>query len=311
MYVRRRQRDTYKTCKTFFSNAIQIINKYTDLQILAFRFYRGDYYIAIEEEENEKGEKQPKWEQCGMATPLSEEEELKSSVFSEYYTVVYDEFISKDANKYLGTRDNPDAEWNALTSLYQTIDRGVDTPFRNETRLILLGNKSTLYNPIMLSLGMCDYVTEGAHFVAPKNRPWVWEDVGGVEATGDFEDAYAYQIASEQVQRYAYHNEGADSKFFLRRPNVAQCKLNVKLRGVEYGIYMDVDLNFYIAKPKEGYYTVALDNASHDGNDLYLISAWRDSPQLMCVSRAYKEGRLFFDTGKTQAAFLKYLQFIP
>ena len=117
MYVRRRQRDTFKTCKTFFNNAVEIVNRYSDYHIYAFKYDSGFYYIATELDKDE----QPVYRQCGLATPLSEEEDLKSSVFSEYFTIIYDEFISKDRNKYLGTKATPEMEWESVVSLYQTV----------------------------------------------------------------------------------------------------------------------------------------------------------------------------------------------
>lgn len=307
MYVRRRQRDTYKTCKTFFDNAIQVVNRGTPFDILGFKFYRGQYYIATSKTED--GELD--YQVCGMACPLSEEEDLKSSVFSDYFTIIYDEFISKDPNRYLGTRDNPEFEWDAVMSLYQTVDRGVDRPFRNETRIFLLGNKSTIYNPICLSIGIADYVQSGAHFVSPKNKLWVWEDVDGVETTAKVQESFAYQMSSEGVKKYAYHNEGKDTTYFLRKPDVAKYHTSVKLKGNVYGIYSDDDYNFYIYKPKEGYHVISLDVESNDGNDLHLIQKWRESPTLTMVSNAYKRGKLFFGNGKIQSAFLKYLEFVP
>lgn len=307
MYVRRRQRDTYKTCKTFFDNAIQIVTRETPFKILGFKFYRGKYYIVLEK----TSDGELNWLECGMACPLSEEEDLKSSVFSDYFTIIYDEFISKDPNRYLGTRDNPEFEWDAVMSLYQTVDRGIDKPFRDETRIFLLGNKSTIYNPICLSIGIADYVQSGAHFVSPKNKLWVWEDVDRVETTSLIEESFAYKMSSEKVKKYAYHNEGSDTTHFIRKPDIAKYHTTVKLRGTLYGIYSDDDFNFYINKPKVGYHIISLDVESHDGTDLHLIQRWRESPTLTLVSNAYKKGKLYFGNGKIQASFLKYLDFIP
>ena len=312
MYVRRRQRDTYKTCKTFFENAVSIVNQYSGFKILAFKFYNGQYQIALEERTDEDGNKELSWEQCGMATPLSSEEELKSSVFSDYFTVIYDEFISKDPNKYLGTRDNPDFEWDSVVSLYQTIDRGVNQPFRNETAIFLLGNKSTIYNPICLSLGIADFVNDGAHFTAPKKKPWVWEDVDKVEAASVFEDSFAFQMSSDSVRRYAYENLGNDNDAFIRKPDSSTVYVaTIKFKGTSYGIKRDFDFNYYIVKPVEGYHIISLDVDSHDGNDLHMIRRWQDSPIMVTITQAYQTGRLYFDSGKHKVAILKYLQFMP
>lgn len=306
-YMRRRPLTLRQTCKTFFTNAVQIINMKTDFEIIGFRYNHGSYEIALKT--TPEGEKV--WEECGKAVALSEEENLKSNVFSDYFTIIYDEFISKDANKYLGTKSNPAAEWDSLVSLYQTVDRGIDAPFRNETRVFLLGNKSTIYNPICLSIGIADYVRDGAHYTAPKGKVWVWEDIDRVERTAEMEQSFAFQMSSEAVQDYAYHNKGTDPTHFIRKPQIARYLNTVRLHDVLYGIYLDDTGSFYIAKPKDGYPVISLDVDSHRLEDLFLIQKWRESPTLVTVSEAYKRGKLFFMDGKTQAAFLKYLEFMP
>ena len=311
MYVRRRQGVTRKTCKSFFANAVQIINNKTPFNILGFKFYNGKYFIAMDKipAEREGDEDELNWIECGMAAPLSQEEELKSGVYSDYFTIIYDEFISKDRNAYLGTKENPEFEWESLVSLYQTVDRGIEHPFRNEVRLILLGNKATVYNPVMLTLGIADYVVEGAKFTAPKSAIWVWEDVDRVEAIDEVEQSFAYQMSTESVRRYAYENKGNDRSDFIKKPDIATYMVTVKLKGIEYGIYRDVDFNFYIDKPKEGYAIISLDVDSHNGSDVYMIKRWHESPTLEAVSAAYQRGCVFFGNGKIQNAFLKYLEF--
>lgn len=306
MYVRRRQRDTYKTCKTFFNNAVAIINKYTPFNIKGFKYDGGFYYIATDLDADE----QPVWRVCGLAFPLSEEEDLKSSVFSDYFTVIYDEFISKDRNKYLGTKNTPEMEWESVVSLYQTIDRGVDRPFRNETRVFLLGNKATIYNPICISLGISDYVRKGQHFTAPKGKTWVWEDLDRVDATAQIEDSFAFQMSTDSVKDYAYRNLGKDSNEFIKKPNIARYVATVKLHGVLYGIYRDDDYYFYIHTPKPNYAVFALDVNSHTESDLQLIAKWRESPLMQMLSDAYKRGMLYFGNGKIQNAFLLYLEYL-
>ena len=309
MYIRRRQRDTYKTCKTFFTNAIAIINKYTPFKIYAFKFDRGFYWISTEMDTT-KEEEDPIYEKCGLAFPLSEEEDLKSSVFSDYFTIIYDEFISKDRNKYLGTKDTPEMEWDALCSLYQTVDRGIGQPFRNETRIFLLGNKATIYNPICISLNICDYVRKGQHFTAPKGEMWVWEDLDRVDATSEMENSFAFKMSSENTKNYAYKNLGKDTDNFIRKPGVAMYLTTLKLHGIEYGVYRDDEYLFYIDKPKPNYAVTALDVQSHNETTLQLINKWRESPLMCVLSNAYKRGMLYFGNGKIQNAFLLYLEYL-
>ena len=312
MYIRRRQRDTYKTCKTFFTNAVAIVNKYTPFKILGFKYDSGFYWISTETDvvDDKNGEPVLIWEKCGMAFPLSEEEDLKSSVFSDYFTVIYDEFISKDRNKYLGTKNTPEMEWESVCSLYQTIDRGVDNPFRNEVRIFLLGNKATIYNPICISLGISDYVHKGQHFTSPKGKQWVWEDLDRVEATSKIEESFAFQMSSENVKNYAYRNLGKDNNAFIKKPGIASYVATVKLHGELYGIYRDESYYFYIYTPKPNYAVFALDVGSHSENDLQLINKWRESPLMTMLSEAYKRGMLYFGSGKIQNAFLLYLEYL-
>lgn len=309
MYIRRRQRDTYKTCKTFFNNAIVIINKYTDFRIYGFKYEYGFYWISTEMDTT-KDEEEPIFEKCGMAFPLSEEEELKSSVFSDYFTIIYDEFISKDRTKYLGTKATPEMEWESLVSLYQTVDRGINQPFRNEVRIFLLGNKATIYNPICLSLGISDYVMKGQHFTAPKGKMWVWEDLDSVPATKNMEQSFAFQMSTENVKNYAYRNLGHDTNDFIKKPGIAVYITTVKLHGELYGIYRDDEYYFYIDKPKPNYAVTALDVQSHSENTLQLINKWRQSPLMCVLSNAYKRGMLYFGSGKIQNSFLLYLEYL-
>lgn len=309
MYIRRRQRDTYKTCKTFFNNAIAIVNKYTTFNIVDFKFDKGFYWISTELDTT-KEESEPIYEKCGMAFPLSEEEDLKSSVFSDYFTIIYDEFISKDRNKYLGTKATPEREWEAVVSLYQTVDRGVGKPFRNETRIFMLGNKATIYNPICISIGISDYVRKGQRFTAPKDKQWVWEDLDRVDATEKIEESFAFQMSTESVKDYAYRNLGKDTDDFIRKPKIANYIATVKLHNELYGIYRDSEYNFYIWNPKPNYAVIALDVGSHTESDLHLINKWRDSPLMLMMSDAYRRGMLYFGNGKIQNAFLLYLEYL-
>ena len=306
-YLRRRPMTLRQTCKTFFANAIQIINQHTEFKIKGFRFNRGEYEIAMEYD----ADNNPVWKPCGKAVALSEEENYKSNVFSEYCTIIYDEFISKDPTKYLGTKDNINAEWDALMSFYQTVDRGIDRPFRNETRIFLLGNKSTIYNPICLTIGLADYVRTGARFTAPKGKLWVWENVDSVERTAEIEQSFAYQMSTQSVQDYAYKNKGDDTDDFIKRPQIARYLNTVKLKGTCYGIYTDELGVYFIDKPKDGYAVVSLDLTSHDGNDLFMIQRWTESPTMVLLTSAYKRGKLYFGDGRTQNAFLKYFEFMP
>ena len=309
IYCRRDQDAVLLTCSKFFASAVSIINSFGDVHIEEFYYHAKHYYIRM------AGEEEP--HECGTIIPLSLENKYKSSNFSEYFNLVFDEFIEKDSTKYLGSIKTPDKEYKSVLSMYQTIDRGVGKTFRNETRFFFLGNTATVYNPMFLKMGISELVSQGSKFIAPKGKLWLLERVETVEALADIEESYAYQLADEEEQNYAYHNQGNDSDDFIGKLDKSVYLGTFALNGVKYGVRKSVtDYPFMMsigpADSKHNYTVISLDNGSHNGKvDLKLITNWRKSPLMMTVADAYQNGRLMFHDGRTKLEFLKYLQFIP
>lgn len=309
IYCRRDQDAVLLTCSKFFASAVSIINSHNDFKIAEFYYFAKYFYIRMEDDEEPR--------QCGTIIPLSLENKYKSSNFSEYFNLVFDEFIEKDATKYLGSAKTPDKEYKAVLSMYQTIDRGIGKAYRNETRFFFLGNTATIYNPMFLKMGISELVADGAKFIAPRGKLWLLERVETVKALEGIEQSFAYQLADEEEQAYAYRNTGADSSDFIGKPTTSQYLGTVILGGTKYGIRKSVsDYPFYMyigpADNKHNHRAISLDTGSHDGVvDLKLITAWRKNPLMVTVSDAFINGRLLFDNGRTKQTFLKYLQFMP
>lgn len=305
IYTRRTKDETLLTCKTFFGNAVAIINEKTPFNITAFEYDGGDYYIQLAD-----GAK----EQCGTIIPLSLEEKYKSGNYSEYHNLVYDEFISKSTSRYLGNANTPDAERIALNSLYKTIDRGIGKVFRNETRFFFLGNTATIYNPLFLTMGISDYIESDARFIAPKGKAWLLERVETVEALKDVETSFAYMLSDDAERDYAYHNKGQDENdCFIDKPDISFYVATLTLEKCDYGISRDSDYNYYIGQANHKITAVkrSLDIDGHTGVDLELITRWTQYPLLNILTDCYRHGRLFFNNGKTRAIWLKYLKFMP
>jgi len=309
IYCRRDQDAVLLTCSKFFASAVSIINAAGDFKIAEFYYFAKYFYIRMEGEEEAA--------QCGTIIPLSLENKYKSSNFSEYFNLVFDEFIEKDSTKYLGSAKTPDKEYKSVLSMYQTIDRGIGKAFRNETRFFFLGNTATIYNPMFLKMGISELVLDGSKFIAPKGKLWLLERVETVKALEGIEQSFAYQLADEEEQAYAYRNTGADSNDFIGKPTTSQYLGTVILSGTKYGIRKSVsDYPFYMyigpADIKHNHRAISLDTGSHDGIvDLKLITAWRKNPLMVTVADAFENGRLMFDNGRTKQTFLKYLQFMP
>lgn len=314
IYVRRTKDEVLLTAPTFFGNAIPIINKYTEYKIKSVEYKKQKYFIEFEPE-NEDDE--PVIEECGMVIPLSLEQKYKSANLSDYFNVIYDEFIAKNSSQYLGSSQTPDREYKAVLSLYQTIDRGIDRPYRNETKIFFLGNTATVYNPLFLSLGIADYVTNNpeAKMISPKNKLWLLERIETVEALKDIQDSYAYQLADEEERAYAYENKGSEASdtAFIKEPEIAVYDETFCLNNIDYGVCHDTAYNYYIGKPnyKATQKKYSLDVNSHTGIDLKLIHRMMQHPMTMFLHDAYINGRLYFNNARTKQEWLKYLQFIP
>lgn len=305
IYCRRTLDETRLTCAGFFGNAVRLINEKTDFNIENFRYYGGDYFITIQGEEERP---------CGCIVSLSQEQKYKSADFSEYCNLVFDEFICQDSTKYLGSKATPDKEYRAILSLYQTIDRGIDKPFRNETRFFFLGNTATIYNPLFLSLDISRYIEAPARYIAPKNKLWILERIESVPALEEAENSFAYLMADAEGRDYAFKNTGNDSTIYIEKLPQSRLYLCTLVRNKrKYGVWAAQDFSrFYIGEHKDiGREIISLDIQSHTSNDLTMITRWQDYPIINRLVDAFKQSKLYFTNGRAQAEFLTYFKLMP
>lgn len=316
IYCRRTKDEVQLTAPTFFGNAVAIINKCTPYKIHEVVYSKQKFWISMESDKIE-GDEEEGYEkhECGMIIPLSLEQKYKSSNLSDYFTIIYDEFIAKNSSQYLGTSQTPEREYKAMLSLYQTVDRGIDRPYRNETMVFFLGNTATVYNPLFLSVGVADYVRPESKFVAPKGKLWVLQQIETVEALESIQDSWAYQLADEEERKYAYENKGSEEvdKSFIGTAEICTYDETFTLGGIDYGISHDTDYNYYVGRARYGVTMkkYSLDVNSHNGIDLKLIHKMMDHPMTMWLRDAYALGKLYFKDAKTKNEWLKYLNYLP
>lgn len=309
IYTRRTKDETLYTCRTFFGNAVTIINNCTEFNICEFKYDGGKYYIKMEGEEGVR--------ECGCIIPLSQEQKHKSNNYSDFFNLVYDEFICEDSTAYLGSKATPDREYRAALSLYQTIDRGVDQPYRNETRFFFLGNTATIYNPIFLSLDITEYIDDKTKIVAPKSGRGslvVLHRVEFVEATEDMENSFSYILSGEEERNYAFRNKGYDSgnEFIKKLPEIRSYIITLTLEGESYGVWTDREHDMYIGPPaKNEGRTISLDLKSHKESDLMLITHMAEFNIIQVMLERFKRGSLFYTNGKIRQKFYKYFKLMP
>lgn len=344
IYIRRRRDELDLTKKKFFDNAIDIINNgHLGFKIVYFACEGGRYQITVNyddvdytpEKYTKEGDKKElteeeiaeetakdlkaRAEDCGGAINLAGSQKVKSGYdFTDVHTLIYDEFIAEHQTDYLGSHETPDIEYQNLISLFMSCDRGVGKFFRNETRIILIGNKANVYNPILLKWRVNKYMVQSpdAKFIAPKNEGWIYEEVQpSAEYIEEAKNSNAYLLMDDEERAYNIGNKtrsgNEGTEWVADVPHNAQYKWGVILGGKEYGIYIYNGIE-YIGKFREGRKVNAYDIVSASHKDAALVvTNWKQDPIMFEIYYKFTRKQLFFFTQDCAREFLQYLKFIP
>lgn len=323
IYTRRTDKELVLTRDTFFDNAIVLINReIKNIFIKEIKIESNHYTLMYcYNEDGSPVTEEQKLEcmvgECGIAIPLNLEGQYKSNAFPPIGTIIYDEFMPKDRTKYLGSMDkDPEKEPRLFNSLYGTVDRGVDVPFASRTRVILLGNTETIYNPFFVHWGIIPYLykDQKAKIISPKDKVWLLNRVEGVEATSHFKSTILYAISSDIDKKYNFENDGGDDfnqDWIETPPRNAIHKLFLRLDNKTYQV-MQVANEFYIVKYSGKPYdrVISLDFSSFARHDFAMIKRWHSNIQLVCIHDAFLRGCLYFDSPATRNALTTYLALV-
>lgn len=344
IYIRRRRDELNLTKKKFFNNAITIINDAgLGFKITYFDCEGGRYKITIDwdnidytpEKYTKEGDKIDMTDEevaearqkdlkaramdCGGAINLAGSQKVKSGYdFTDVDLLIYDEFIAEHQTDYLGSQETPDIEYQNLISLFMSCDRGIGKFFRNETRIVLIGNKANIYNPILLKWHVNKYtvMSPDAKFISPKGEGWVYEEVQPSEKyIEEAKHSNAYLLMDDEERAYNIGNKtraGNEGKEWVAEvPHNAYYRNGIILNGIEYGIY-EYNSIMYIGKCRKGKKMQAYDivSASHHDANL-IVTNWKQDPIMFSIYYNFTKKKLFFYTQDSARAFLQYLQFIP
>ena len=128
----RRYKNELRTIQNMF---VDVGREFPDY---AFRV-RGHHFEICDDPEPVKGSK---WIQIGIAVALSTAQQMKSMVFDEFDTILFDEFIiEKGCVRYL-----PD-EFSVFNNFYNTVDR-----WNDRVKVFFLANAVRIENPYMVAL---------------------------------------------------------------------------------------------------------------------------------------------------------------
>ena len=301
IYVRRTKDELVLTAPSYFDNAVDIM-KSKGYEINDFYFKGGEYYLN--------------GEICGYAIPLSLQQKYKSSNYSLVWWILYDEFMIMpgSASRYIGGTSGSSAEVEAMTSLYQTVDRGIGKAFRNECRVIFVGNAGTFFNPFFIAYGIDQYLRGDTKYLAPKNELYVCEFTRETEATKEIKESNGYKMSTAKTRAYAYDNKYADLKgdeFITKNPEGAHVPLcNFIYDGETYGLYSYPSAGYYYVckKPCDGKMDISLTTADHKPNYL-MITSWHNHPVTQSLKRMYDIGAIRFYDYKCKMAIDFYLAY--
>lgn len=294
IYLRRDDKELQKTAESAFTNAVLIYNRYYEgredfPQIESFEYKAGKYYIN--------------GEFAGYAIALNVQQKYKSLPFAGIFWIVYDEFlIAKSGGQYLGGKDNMFKEVEAIYSLFVSCDRGIDTPFRNEVRVVFIGNVETYMSPVFMRLGIDKFLTKETRFLNPKNEGWAVEQTVEVKVLKDSEKSNAFLLSSDYGKSYTFGGGLFDDKFIGRPEGKIYPMFNVKYNEMIYGIgqseFGDV---FVSSKPYNVRVNLALTGPDHAPN-YRLVKEWRGSYYMTALRDAITSGRIYYETQKAKYA---------
>lgn len=301
IYVRRTKDELLETCVTYFDNAVDIL-KSLDYNIEEFYYKGGEYYLNGEE--------------CGFAIPLSLQQKYKSSNYSKVWWIVYDEFMIMPGSKstYLGGSSNAMLEVDAMVSLFQTVDRGVGRAFRDECRIVFIGNAGTFFNPFFINYGIDRLLRPETKFLCPKKDMYVLESTTETEATKEIKSSNGYKISTAKTKAYAYDNVYADlgsDAFIEKHPDAPHNMLcNIVMDGNTYGVYQYPQLGYLYVSHHEcpGKAYLSLTAADHKPNYL-MIKTWHGHPVTTLIKEMYSMGAIRFQDFKCKMVIDFYLSY--
>ncbi len=254
---------------------------------------RGHHFEICDDPEPSKGSK---WMQIGMAVALSTAQQMKSMVFDDFDTILYDEFIiEKGCVRYL-----PD-EFAVFNNFYNTVDR-----WNDRVRVFFLANSVRIENPYMVALE------------ADADREWCKRKRGF--AVFHFPRVTAFEMSVKQTrfgqfikgteyEEYAVGNTFRDNHKMMiaPKPRDAQYEFTVIHRGYETSLWKWFDgqqwMHFHGTRKRPAGGRVFTTDAALVGDGVYLVPL--NSPLLQTARTAFSKGRMTFDSAAVRNGFVQ------
>lgn len=311
VYIRRDDDTAKMTAKTAFNGACIIMREggWPVFSVTAKTVDKiGTFYLQ------RTADAEP--EEIGHFIGLNLSDKLKSADLGDmnYKWILYDEFISLDRTRYLGSSKNFLFEYIKADELYETIDRKVGHARLGECHFIFISNSASYYNPIFLGLGIDLYITTDAKTIAPKGAKWICEQTRSVKATQNIQhDAITTEI-QKRLAAYNYENMAFDdSPAFVEKisePMNAIC--SVVYQKHKMGVYLLRDGRVYICNKPTQLQTIALtaDDTS-GGINYFLLQANGMRDYINLIKDRFYQGQIVYQTQKIKYEISNFMMKIP
>ena len=235
-----------------------------------------------------------KWETMGYVIALSTAQKLKSKVFNEVHTIIFDEFIlEKGFTRYLPQEES------AFNNFYSTVDR-----WNDRVKVYFLANAVSINNP---------------YFVAYKidaDREWVKRKRGFIvvhfpqstEFNNEAEKTrFGQFIAGTEYSDYALGNQFADNtpRMIGEKPHSARyfCSIDIDGSWVSLWKFQRDSKRWFYGSSKQPRETInfTLDPNKVSEECVYLA---KNADLTKVLRTAFGHGRMLFDKPATRNLFL-------
>lgn len=277
--------------------------------VYSIRAYRGKFLMKRTEDGEE--------EEIGAYIALSQAYKLKSANFGDngYRNIIYDEFITTDPTRYLGSQKNRTYEYVKCDELYTTVDRRIGCPSMKETNFIFVANMATYYNPIFIGLGVDKYLRTDSKTISPKNTRWVVEQTKSVKATEGLSNN-GEKTTELQDRLYGYNNENAaflDNFNLVQKINDPMTPVcNLKYQGHMMGVYKVIGQEMiYICNKTNNYITLTLTTDGLGNYNYALPKSVFGKNYYQIIRQMFEIGRVRFADNTCQYQVSNYLLMMP
>lgn len=260
---------------------------------------------------------------AGIGFPLVDYSTRKSTTL-RIYNILLDEFVAEGKSNgqsgYNGGRTRPLFDAEAIMSLMTSYDRQVSDSyadmFRNEVRVLHIGNNYSYNVPHYIYHGIDAYLRVDSHFIAPKGKLWMLEQTdAGEEYIKAVENSNVGRLMSDRDRAFSFENTpktGGDNSCFvakLRGQRESLC--NLAANGKLYGVFFQRNSGvvWVSRKPSDSGMTIALTTDDHRPNYLMALR-FSDCQAMKMLRDSYMRGYIRFDSAESKYIVDNYFMYV-